>query len=190
MHLYTSFKYGGVFQPQSIVVCYFFFLESIVYSVFLIHVLTANILDFCLVNWINDHTLTSSTCTLFVSLTYLLERHSVHVQDLYLLQQEMLHMYQVSLLQIGQRVKGDKQCTCNDTKKVACLLWHTSSLVIKDGVLLFNALMNYKTSLFSRACVRPCKIIMAFAFTAHESKVYIKSYHTVGILLLHTSLAQ
>ena len=77
-------------------------------------------------------TLTSSTCTLFVSLTYLLERRSVHVQDLYLLQQEMLHMYRVSLLQIGQRVKGDKQCTCNDTKKVACLLWHTTSLVIKD----------------------------------------------------------
>ena len=101
-----------------------------IYSVFLIHVLTANIiLDFCSVNWINDHTPTSSTCTLFVSLTYLLERRSVHAQDLYLLQQEMLHMYRVSLLQIGQRVKGDKQCTCNDTRTVACLL---TSLVIKD----------------------------------------------------------
>ena len=114
MHLYTSFKYGGVFQHESIVVCYFFFSWRVlycIYSVFLIHVLTANIiLDFGLVNYINDHTPTSSTCTLFVSLTYLLERGSVHAQDLYLLQQEMLHMYQVSLLQIGQKVKGDKQC--------------------------------------------------------------------------------
>ena len=94
----------GIFQHESIVVCYFFPGEYC--TVFLIHVLTANIiLDFCLVNWINDHTPTSSTCTIFVS--YLLERRSVHVQDLYLLQQEMLHMYQVSLLQIGQRVKGD-----------------------------------------------------------------------------------
>ena len=97
----------GDFQHESIVVCYFFPGEYC--TVFLIHVLTANIiLDFCLVNWINDHTPTSSTCTIFVSLTYLLGRRSLHVQDLYLLQQEMLHMYQVSLLQIGQRVKGDK----------------------------------------------------------------------------------
>ena len=35
---------------------------------------------------------TSSTCTLY-SLTYLQERCSVHVQDLYSLQQESLHMY-------------------------------------------------------------------------------------------------
>ena len=54
-------------------------------------------------------------------------------------------MYRVSLLQISQGVKGDKQCTCNYTKKVVCLLWHTTSLVIKDEC---NVLMNYKASYF------------------------------------------
>ena len=54
-------------------------------------------------------------------------------------------MYRVSLLQIGQRVKGDKQCTCNDTRTVACLL---TSLVIKDEFLLFNALINELQILF------------------------------------------
>ena len=47
--------------------------------------------------------------------------------------------------------------------------------------------MNYKSSLFSRACVRPYKIIMAFAFTAHESYrthiiPWVYSYFTLVLL--------
>ena len=56
----------------------------IVYS---IHVLTVNSIFIC-----KQAKVTSSTCTLY-SLTYLQERCSVHVRDLYSLQQEILHMY-------------------------------------------------------------------------------------------------
>ena len=128
--------------------------------------------------------MTSSTCTLFVSLinlfAHLLERRSVRVQDHYLLQQEMLHIYRVSLLQISQRVKGDKQCTCNDTKKVVCLLWHTTSLVIKDEC--YCLIMNYKASCFPEPALDLAKSLWHLHSQLMNHKVYIKSCHTVGIL--------
>ena len=67
-------------------------IAPIVYS---IHVLKINLIfNFHFVSkiYLLHSKVTSSTCTL-ISLTYLQERCSVHVQDLYSLQQEILHMY-------------------------------------------------------------------------------------------------
>ena len=50
-------------------------------------------------------------------------------------------MNRVSLLQIGQRVKGDKKCANNDTKKVVCLFWHTTEDV--NLVLLVIFIFSY-----------------------------------------------
>ena len=54
-------------------------------------------------------------------------------------------MNRVSLLQIGQRVKGDKKCANNDTKKVVCLFWHTTedvNLVFFGHIYIFLHSLN------------------------------------------------
>ena len=59
VHLYTLFMYGG--PQESIVVCPRAYLTaSIVYSM--------HILDFCLVNWINDCTVRVTSLAHYVSL--------------------------------------------------------------------------------------------------------------------------